>query len=81
MKSKIKYVFITAVGGFLTLIGAVFILLPGPAFLFLPLGLAILSLEHEWAKSWLKRCQRWMRKGAVQADKWLYKIKSKLRSL
>jgi len=77
MKNKIKYLGITLVGGFLSFIGAIFIVLPGPAFLFLPVGLAILSLRHEWAKSWLKQCQRWMRKGAVQADKWLHKLKSR----
>lgn len=79
MKNKIKYLFITLIGGALTILGAIFIILPGPAFLFLPVGLAILSLEHNWAKTWLKHCQRWMRKSAVQADKWLLKIKTKLR--
>ena len=45
MKSKLKTTLITVVGGFLTFIGAVFILVPGPAFLFLPIGLAILSFR------------------------------------
>ncbi len=59
---------INIIGGILMLIGTIFIVLPGPAFLFLPIGLAILSLEHAWAKVWLRRCQRMMRKGAVKID-------------
>ena len=43
--------------GFLIL-GIAMILLPGPAILFIPLGLAILSLEFAWAQrllDWLKQ--------------------------
>ena len=78
MKKQFKFLFITFVGGVLVIVGTIFIVLPGPAFLFLPIGLAVLSVEHEWAKPWLKRCQRWMRIGAVKADRFLRKIKSKL---
>lgn len=71
--TNIKRLFLTALGIFLLIIGVVFILLPGPAILFLPLGLALLSLEFDWAKRWLKYCQRWMRKGALKMDKLLAK--------
>lgn len=57
----------------MTLIGSVFILagiamiaLPGPAFIFIPLGIAILSLEFAWAKralEWMKRKVRGKREG------------------
>lgn len=80
MKNKIKYLAITIIGSLLTIVGLIFIVLPGPAFLFLPIGLAVLSLEHEEAKKWLRRCQRWMRKSAVQADKVLFTIKSKFKN-
>ncbi|MDC1256039.1 PGPGW domain-containing protein, partial [bacterium] len=58
----------TVLGFICLLIGLVFILLPGPAVIFLPLGLALLSLEFNWAKVWLRRCQRWTRKCAVKMD-------------
>lgn len=72
---KIKNSLITLVGFILVAIGLVFILLPGPAIIFLPLGLALLSLQYDWAKVWLKRCQRMMRKSAVQLDKMWLKFK------
>ena len=68
MRKQFRLLMINIIGGILTLIGTIFIVLPGPAFLFLPIGLAILSLEHAWAKVWLRRCQRMMRKGAVKID-------------
>lgn len=74
MQKQIKYWLINFIGGSLVVIGAIFILLPGPAFLFLPIGLAILSLEHVWSKVWLRRCQRWMRSGAVKFDALMTKL-------
>jgi len=66
--------------GFLCLfIGTVFILLPGPAVIFIPLGLALLSLEYDWAKLWLKRSQRYFRQAAVKADQVLHWLGRKLR--
>jgi len=69
MVKQIRYLMINIIGGLLTLIGAIFIVLPGPAFLFLPIGLAILSLEYPRAKVWLRRCQRMMHEGAVKLDR------------
>lgn len=75
MSASLRKMAITVGGGFLAFIGAVFILVPGPAFLFLPLGLAILSLEYPIAKKWLKKSQRWMRQGAEQMDRFVAKLK------
>ncbi|NQY34281.1 MAG: tellurium resistance protein TerC [Alteromonadaceae bacterium] len=69
MLSNIKSKLITVLGLFFIVIGTIFVLLPGPAILFLPLGLALLSLEYPWAKVWLRKTQRWLRQGAVQTDK------------
>lgn len=76
---KMKNSLITLVGFILVAIGLIFILLPGPAIIFLPLGLALLSLKYDWAKVWLKRCQRMMRKSAVQLDKMWLKFKHRNR--
>ena len=46
MQKQIKYWCLNFIGGSLVIIGIIFIVLPGPAFLFLPIGLAILSLEY-----------------------------------
>ncbi len=59
---------ITLVGGGLTLLGGILIIMPGPAWLLLPIGLAILSLEYPWAKKWLKKSQVYMTRSARYLD-------------
>lgn len=49
------------VGGALLLIGVVMLVLPGPAIVFIPLGLAILATEFRWAKNWLTATRQWIR--------------------
>jgi len=46
---------VTLVGSTVLLLGVVMIVIPGPAVVFIPVGLAILGLEFAWARSWLKR--------------------------
>ena len=46
---------ITIVGSTVLLVGIVMVVTPGPAIVFIPIGLAILGLEFAWARSWLKR--------------------------
>jgi len=36
-------------------IGLALIVLPGPAVVVIPIGLAILSIEFAWARSWLRK--------------------------
>lgn len=43
------------VGATVLLIGVVMLVTPGPALIVIPVGLAILSIEFTWARSWLKR--------------------------
>ncbi|REL31690.1 PGPGW domain-containing protein [Thalassotalea euphylliae] len=75
MKHTAKKTMITVIGGLLVFIGVMFVIVPGPAILFLPAGLALLSLEYPWAKQWLKKCQRLMRKGAEQMDNLVVRLK------
>ncbi|MCL1137098.1 PGPGW domain-containing protein [Shewanella pneumatophori] len=65
----IKKALITIIGGLLTLTGAALIVLPGPAWLLLPIGLAILSLEYTWARHWLKKSQAHLSKTARWLDR------------
>jgi uncharacterized protein (TIGR02611 family) len=46
----IKRVAIAVVGFTVLLIGVAMIILPGPAFIVIPAGLAILAVEFAWAK-------------------------------
>ncbi|SEK94857.1 Putative transmembrane protein (PGPGW) [Colwellia chukchiensis] len=75
---KFKRLIVSVVGGILLLLGMIFILLPGPAVIFIPLGLALLSLEYDWAKIWLRKCQSYFRAAAVKADQSLYWLRKKL---
>jgi uncharacterized protein (TIGR02611 family) len=43
------------VGIVVVAIGCALLVLPGPAFLVIPAGLAILAIEFEWARRWLHR--------------------------
>jgi len=43
------------VGGTVLLVGVALIVLPGPAFVVIPVGLAILGLEFAWARRWLRK--------------------------
>lgn len=49
---------ITVVGSTILLVGIVMVVTPGPAVIFIPIGLAILGLEFAWARSWLKRLRQ-----------------------
>ena len=51
----VKRILITVAGGTVLAIGVALLVLPGPAFVVIPLGLAILALEFAWARRWLHR--------------------------
>jgi len=79
MAGKLKRTARTMLGFLCLFIGTLFILLPGPAVIFIPVGLALLSLEYDWAKIWLKLSQRYFRQAAVKADQGLHWLGKKLR--
>ena len=45
------------VGGSVLVVGIAMIVLPGPAFVVIPAGLAILGIEFAWARIWLKKAK------------------------
>ncbi len=49
-----RRVVITVVGGSVVAVGVAMIVLPGPAFIVIPVGLGILGLEFAWARRWLE---------------------------
>lgn len=49
---------ITVLGGSLLLVGVVMIVAPGPAFIVIPAGLAVLGLEFAFARRWLRAVRK-----------------------
>jgi len=49
-----RRVVVAVIGGTVVAIGVAMTVLPGPAFVVIPIGLAILSIEFAWAKRWLE---------------------------
>lgn len=60
----IKKIIVFVVGMTVLLLGIAFIVLPGPAFLVIPAGLAILSVEFAWARHWLQKARGMMSNAA-----------------
>jgi tellurite resistance protein TerC len=50
-----RRIVVAVVGTTVVLIGVALIVLPGPAFVVIPIGLGILGLEFAWARHWLHR--------------------------
>jgi len=53
---------IGVIGGTVLLIGVALIVLPGPAFIVIPVGLAILASEFAWARRYLETARRLIKK-------------------
>ncbi|MEX0939514.1 MAG: PGPGW domain-containing protein [Pirellulales bacterium] len=49
-----RRIVIAVVGTTVLLVGVAMMLLPGPAIVVIPLGLAILAVEFAWARRWLR---------------------------
>jgi uncharacterized protein (TIGR02611 family) len=59
---------ILMVGGTVLLLGVVMIVTPGPAFVVVPIGLAILAVEFAWARRLLRRVR--VRAARMRRDYW-----------
>ena len=54
----VRRLIVSVVGATVLLIGIALLVLPGPAFIVIPVGLAILATEYAWARRWLKKARR-----------------------
>jgi tellurite resistance protein TerC len=54
----IKRVIVSVVGVTILLIGIALLVLPGPVFVVIPVGLAILATQYAWARRWLRKARR-----------------------
>jgi len=55
MPRAIRLVVVTVIGGAVLAAGIVMIVTPGPAVVFIPLGLFLLASEFEWAQRWAQK--------------------------
>ena len=54
----LRKLIIAIIGGTVLLIGVALIVLPGPAFIVIPVGLAILATEFAWAQRAVARAKK-----------------------
>jgi tellurite resistance protein TerC len=53
---------IAVIGGTILLLGLAMIVLPGPAVVVIPVGLAVLATEFIWARRWLRKARKMFQK-------------------
>ena len=53
-----RRVIVSVIGATILLIGITLLVLPGPALVVIPIGLAILATEYAWARHWLRKIRR-----------------------
>jgi hypothetical protein len=54
----VRRIIVSVVGATVLLIGIALLVLPGPAFIVIPIGLAILATEYAWARHWLRKVRQ-----------------------
>ena len=54
----VRRVIVSVIGVTVLLIGIALLVLPGPAFIVIPVGLVILATEYAWPRRWLKKVRR-----------------------
>lgn len=64
MLRKARKIVVFIVGCTVVLFGVALLVLPGPAVVVIPVGLAILATEFAWARRWLKIIRESAEKGA-----------------
>jgi uncharacterized protein (TIGR02611 family) len=74
IKRSGKRILVTAVGGFLVIVGVALLVLPGPGWLLIFIGLGILATEYVWAERLLKTAKE---KATQAKDKVLRKKAAK----
>ena len=67
-RSRVVRVLFVLVGFTLLLAGVAMLVAPGPAFVVIPIGLAILSLEFRWAENMLEKSLEQADKAAQKAS-------------
>lgn len=63
-----RRVVVFTVGMTIFLFGIALVVLPGPAFVVIPIGLAILATEYAWARHWLRVMKESAEKGVARLN-------------
>lgn len=58
----VKRIVVMVLGGTVLAVGIALIVLPGPAFIVIPAGLAILAIEFAWPHRWLTKARGLLQK-------------------
>ncbi len=73
-KLSMKKIVVAIIGGTVVLIGLAMTVLPGPAIVVIPAGIAILATEFVWARRWLNKGKRtagrWKKARAAGLSRW-----------
>lgn len=65
---SVKKIFAAVVGTTVLAVGLALIVLPGPAIVVIPIGLAILASEFVWARRWLDKARQWIDRVKTRQD-------------
>ncbi|MBN2321856.1 MAG: PGPGW domain-containing protein [Acidobacteria bacterium] len=68
MLKKARQIAVFIVGSTVILFGIALLVLPGPAVVVIPIGLAILATEYAWARRWLRIIRESAEKGAAKLN-------------
>ncbi len=63
-----RRIVIGVIGFTVLLLGLCLLVLPGPAFVVIPIGLGLLAIEFEWARRWLRAVRRIYRSSAAETS-------------
>jgi tellurite resistance protein TerC len=66
---QVKKLVVAVVGFTMLIAGIAMVVLPGPAFIFIPAGLAILATEFLWAKKLLQKVKEKLRRDKESKEK------------
>ena len=69
LSPSLRKVIIGIAGGLILLAGVALLFLPGPAFIVIPIGLAILATEFAWARHYFQKVRHWYEKAKSRAQK------------
>lgn len=68
LPQTLRRIIVGVIGGTIVLIGIALLVLPGPAFIVIPLGLLILGSEFAWARRLLRRAKEMIGKARGKSD-------------
>ena len=67
LPKMLRRVVVGVIGGTIVMIGVALLVLPGPAFIVIPLGLVVLGSEFAWARRLLRRAKEMI--GKVRGER------------